>query len=294
MTESGAGLSMYHISPREVRIGTVLEPEPKIKFRRGASLVSCELGRPKGGIGKRHDWIRGEIRSFSKGSRRRVLRLLASIKRSQVPVFCTLTYPDIFPEDPKIWKRHLDRFFKRLIRRFPEAVVIWRLERKPRLSGENQGEIAPHFHFLAYNVPYYVLLRWMSLAWYESVGSGDSRHFNAGTRVEQVRSVNGVMYYTSKYICKAENLELEGIGRIWGVIGRSELPNLQGEYEVIELDSKSAMMILRYMRRRGSELYKKGRYIGRRKVPGWGIKYTLICDSEFWYSALPKIRDLAN
>jgi hypothetical protein len=219
--------------------------------------------------------------------------MLASIKRSFVPVFCTMTYPDIFPDDPRVWKKHLDRFFKRLIRKFPNAVVIWRLERKKRKTGVNKGKLAPHFHFLAYNVPYFAILGWMAGAWYESVGSGDPRHFNAGTGVEQVRSVNGVMYYTSKYISKAENLELEGIGRIWGVIGRSELPNLQGEYEVIELDPKSAMMILRYMRRRGSELYKKGRYIGRRKVPGWGVKYTLICDSEFWYNALPKIQSLA-
>ena len=290
MTNQGTGLSMYHISPQKPS-GRVFEAAPKIKFRRGASLVSCELGKIQGGFGKKHTWTRGVIKSFSKGSRRRVLRLVASLKRAIAPVFVTLTYPDYFPENPHEWKKHLDSFFKRVLRRYPQAIVIWRLERKQRKTGDNIGEIAPHFHLLVYKVPYLSLLKWVSGAWYEVVKSGDPRHFNAGTRVEPVRSVRGVLYYTSKYICKQENDILEGIGRTWGIVGRDELPGIQGEFQVIELDYKTALTILRYMRHKGSEFYKKGRYIGRRKIPKWGVKYTLIGDSEFWYSALPKIQN---
>ena len=290
MTSEGLGLSMYHISPQKPS-GQVFEVAPKIKFRRGASLVSCELGKIQGGFGKKHTWTRGVIKSFSKGSRRRVLRLVASLKRAIAPVFVTLTYPDYFPENPQEWKKHLDSFFKRVLRRYPQAIVIWRLERKQRKTGDNIGEIAPHFHLLVYKVPYLSLLKWVSGAWYEVVKSEDPRHFNAGTRVEPVRSVRGVLYYTSKYICKQENDILEGIGRTWGIVGRDELPGIQGEFQVIELDYKTALTVLRYMRHKGSEFYKKGRYIGRRKIPKWGVKYTLIGDSEFWYSALPKIQN---
>jgi len=289
MSSEGAGLSMYHISPQKVTGGGVFYPEPKISFRRGASLVSCQLGVAKGGRGRGHAWVRGEIENFSKGSRRRVLRLVASLKRSAVPLFCALTYPDLFEPNPRMWKKHLDSFFKRVLRKYPHAVIVWRLEPKRRKTGVNAGNIAPHFHFLAYNIPYYSFLGWLSGAWYEVVKSGDPKHFNAGTRVEPVRSVRGVLYYTSKYICKAENIPLPGWGRFWGVVNREELPKVQGEFEVVQLDERTALQVLRYMRRLGSMCYKRGRYIGRRKIPGWGAKYTLICDSEFWYKTLPKI-----
>ena len=304
-TRTAAGLSMYHISPQR---GAILAPEPKISFRRGASLVSCELGKSQGLKGKRHDWKRGAIERFSKSSRRRVLRLVSSLVRSMVPVFITLTYPDLFPEDERIWKKHLDNFFKRLLREFPSAVVIWRMEAKERKSGENRGKLAPHFHLLAYNVPFLALLSWIPRAWFEVVKSGDPRHYNAGTRVEQVRSVRGVLYYTAKYICKAENIPLPGWGRFWGIAGRrktlcgpdgkltvhDKLREIQGELEVMDLDANTARMILRYMRKIGSRLYHKGRYVGKRKVPGGGVKYTLICDAEQWRDRLPRLVELAN
>jgi len=166
---------------------------------------------------------------------------------------------------------------------------MWRMEAKVRKSGENQGKIAPHYHLLVWNVPYLCLLSWIPSGWFEVVGSGDPRHYNAGTRVEAVRSVKGVIYYTNKYICKAENFNLPGWGRYWGMINRQDLPGIQGEFEVIELDYKTAKTVLRYMRHLGSMCYKRGRYIGRRKVPGHNIKYTLTCDAEFWYKTLPKM-----
>lgn len=294
MTSGGAGLSMYHISPQKVAAGVYIEPEPKISFRRGASLVKVELGKVHGLKGRRVDWRRGMIKEFSKQSRRRMLRLVASLKRSVSPVFMTLTYPDIFPDDPKIWKKDLDDFFKRLLRRFPHAVGLWRLERKKRKTGVNSGKVAPHFHILVYNAAYIALLGWVSRAWFEVVGSGDPKHLNAGTRVEPVRSVRGVLYYTSKYICKAENDSMPGIGRAWGIVGREDLPGIQGEFQVLHIGGKAAMMILRMMHRRGAQLYRRGRYIGRRKIPRGGMAYTLICDAEFWYTALPKIQSLAG
>ena len=210
MSGADPGWSMYHISPQ--RVGNLCNPEPKITFRRGASLVSCELGKAKGGRGKRHDWIRGAITEFSKGARRRALRLVASLRRDIQPVFATLTYPDIFDSDPRRWKRDQDTLFKRILRRWPSAVIVWKMEPKKRKSGENKGVIAPHHHLLVYNVPFLPLLYWLAGAWYEVVGSKDDRHLKAGTRVELVRSVRGVLNYTAKYICKSEVLYPPWVG----------------------------------------------------------------------------------
>jgi hypothetical protein len=272
-------------------------PKAKVTFRRGASLVACDLGKPRSGFGRQHAWTRGAITKFSKGARRRALRLVASLRRDLRPSFVTLTYPDLFDQDPRRWKRDLDTFLKRLLRRWPSAVVFWKMEPKERKSGENKGKIAPHMHLLVYNVPWTHLLYWTKQAWFEVVGSGDPDHLAAGTRVEYVRSVRGVLNYTAKYICKSETYTLPGWGRYWGVVNRvpaegngGGLPALQGKIEVIELDPKAAMQVLRYMRHLGSMLYdKRGKYIGRRKVPKWGTKYTLICDAEYWFMTLPGI-----
>jgi hypothetical protein len=309
-----AGLSMYHIPPQAGAIfteppGMVDQPQPyngwgekklpkaKVTFRRKASLVACDLGQPQRCKGKRHEWMRGKIKEFSKGARRRALRLVASLRREIRPTFATLTYPDLFDTDPRRWKRDLEALFKRILHRWPAAVIIWKMEPKERKTGQNKGNIAPHFHLLIYNVPWTYLVHWMGRAWWEVVGSGNPDHLAAGTRVEAVRSVRGVLNYTAKYICKSESANLPGWGRYWGVVNRQPgegngggLPALQGKIEVIELDPEAAKIVLRYMRHLGGMIYdKRGKYIGRRKVPKWGTKYTLICDAEFWYEKLPGV-----
>lgn len=166
---------------------------------------------------------RGAVTGFSRKSRNRLLQKLAMLKRSELPLFVTLTYPGTFPVDPKDWKRHIDTFSKRFCRRFPNAGFIWKLE--PQKRG------APHFHLLAWDssltpVEFYAYLKnWIKTAWYEVVGSGDERHLRAGTGVEIVRSFQGVMYYASKYMSKAVDGEVWGHpGRWWGVVGRTNIP----------------------------------------------------------------------
>ena len=298
---SDAGLSMYHISPRKARAEKIKRQQaPRVTLWRGASLVSAELGKPQGLKGKRHEWKRGQISMFSKQSRRRVLRLVATLKRVALSSFVTLTYPDLFEKNPRIVKEHLDKFFKRMVRKFPEAIVIWRLEPMERKSGENKGEIAPHFHLLVWKADYKSLLQWLPENWYQVVGSNDRKHLMAGTSVEPVRSSRGVMYYTAKYICKAENYKLDGWGRYWGVVNRGtnekgkrdnhNLKTIQGQEITIDIDDVTAKTILRYMRRRASEVYRKGKFIGRRKFPKWGHKFTLVGDADFWEGAIAKMR----
>src|SRR5687768_12551385 len=76
---------------------------------------------------------RDRVRGFSRASRRNLLRRLASINRSAFKafkgriIFVTLTYPDEYPEDPELCKRHLKALRKRLQREFGTIAAFWRL-----------------------------------------------------------------------------------------------------------------------------------------------------------------------
>lgn len=139
------------------------------------------------------------------------------------PAMVTLTYPGKASEAwPEIWpqnfedvKIHLDRFKVKLIRKFPKAAFIWKLEFQKR------G--APHFHLLVFGVPYLpcsMVAQW----WYDIVGSRDQNHLEAGVEVTRVRSLNGVLTYVGKaYMGKAVEGGSEN-GRFWGIRNRKHYP----------------------------------------------------------------------
>lgn len=163
---------------------------------------------------------RREVRAFSYGSRRRLLSRMASVDQHEagLPLFLTLTYPREWSPDSRRWKRDQDAFQKRLVRRYPKAFGVWRLEFQER------G--APHFHLLVWGIPR-MDFDWLDAAWFETVESGDLRHLEAGCNCQKVLSWNGVMNYTAKYIAKeADEAEEhhEAVGRWWGVFGRDRFP----------------------------------------------------------------------
>ncbi len=194
--------------------------EPKLILRLGGSLVKVKtgLGGGSGGGG------RGSVVGFSSASRRRLMRVIASLERGERPIFVTMTYPDIFPAELDKWKRDIDVFGKRLARRQPQAGFLWRIEFKERKSGTSAGMIAPHFHLLVYGAGYRDLLGWVPAAWWKVVGSGDEDHLRVGTRVERIHSWGGVMRYVGKYIAKEDDYPVDWQGRVWGVVGRASLP----------------------------------------------------------------------
>jgi len=168
--------------------------------------------------GGRGGGVRGKVRGFSRGSRRRLLDLLNKVRREHVAagLFVTLTYPGVWDDSWETWKRDIDTFGKRLLRRYPGASFVWRLEYQKR------G--APHFHLLVFGVPL-IPHKWLARSWYEIVGSGDERHLAAGTEVKRVRRFRSVIAYAAKYISKeqgADDARCEG--RVWGVVGRANLP----------------------------------------------------------------------
>ena len=142
-----------------------------IKMWDGGSKIEVKRERYK--IPQRGGGMRSAVKEFTYNSRRRLMRKIAGLLRDVLPLFVTLTYPEIYPTDSKIYKEHLRRFGIYLRRRYPRAAFIWRLEFQKR------G--APHYHLLVYNVPrtgkeLRAFRAWLSLTWYHLVDSGDEKH----------------------------------------------------------------------------------------------------------------------
>lgn len=223
------GLSSAHISTQRFHVGGSVAQN---------RLREASGGRPGGG------GLRGEIVEFSRASRRRLLTLLNSINKNEIkrPLFVTLTYPASWPESPREWKKHLERFRSRIVRRYGKFPVIWRLE--------YQRRGAPHFHLLMFApLDLGELIPFVARSWAESVASGDDKHLVAGTRCEIVASWRGVNSYAAKYMGKLEQLQpgQESPGRFWGVWYKNLLPISAIETPIsVEAATKIRRAMVRY------------------------------------------------
>ena len=248
---AGAGLSTVHIGPQS-----------EVTLWDGGGLASVKRAdrlKPPGPGG-----IRGRVQVFSRGARRRMLRLLATLLRASVPLFVTLTYPGIFPDQPAEYKGHWRAWVKRLRRRWPGAALVWRLE--------FQRRGAPHFHAFVWGVSFGELLEFTGQSWFEVVGSGDDRHLRAGTRVEKIRDWRGASSYASKYLSKVDGEIVAGVGRWWGIENREGLPFAVAV--VVSLSHQEAQTLLRYWRR-----------FARVKSRDYKA-LTVFCDAGQWFTAI--------
>jgi len=174
---------------------------------------------------------RGCVHGFSVGSRRRLRRKLLEIDWSVVECsWLTVTY-HLRWGDWRDWKRDLQAFAKRLMRRWGNGLLgwVWRLEFQER------G--APHFHVIllwrqGYRLPKGVLQAWSSRSWGQVIGTEHDldaqRH---GVRVEDVGPGRGGLGRLLGYLvsemgkvrqCRLvdrESGELLATGRVWGVVG---------------------------------------------------------------------------
>jgi len=174
---------------------------------------------------------RGQVTEFSAGSRRRMMRKLAKMRGLEWGYFATLTYPDNFPKDPNRWHRDCKVLNQRLQRLSWQSFGMWRLELKPRQSGEYEGWLAPHFHLLIFPVnplnkpKLAVIRRWLKLAWYEIAHDGDSNQGSAGTQIDAIENRRHAASYCSKYAAKIDGAFsiVANIGRHWGVWGDMDI-----------------------------------------------------------------------
>ena len=266
-------LSTAHISPE------VNKKLPNIEYYEGASIFKASPGGTGEQIG---GGVRGQIDGFSYASRRRLMQTIGKVRRdADLPAFVTLTYPFDFPEDPKVVKRDLDNFFKRLRRKFKnEAGAIWKME--PQERG------AAHFHLMIWGADLQELKAWVPAAWFEVAGQGDTKHFfwhmgmlgNGNEHcVQQVRSFAGVWSYAAKYLGKSFLIAGWGaVGRFWGVFNRGKIPF--GEKVVLEVSKAKTTVVLRYMRRFMRVSRSAGRLKKRITVRKGGL--SMFCDASQW------------
>lgn len=192
--------------------------------RKGRLLRLATRGEPRP---KAKEWKRGRVTGFSARSRARIFQKMATVERSAYrgALFLTLTYPRVFPHDPKVWKAHLDVFGKEVRKKYPRCSMIWKLEPQPRRK-------APHFHLLIFGVQF-IPHDWFKATWYLTVDSGSWYHLEHGAFVVAIENPEMGMRYVGKYIAKqvwdvdtetGEVTDWEYPGRWWGVIGRKHLP----------------------------------------------------------------------
>jgi hypothetical protein len=191
----------------------------------------------------------------------------------------------------------------------------------------NVGKVAPHFHWLLWNVPrkfdfkpesgkwakisqvrdgtwretvrFYDgdkiatvvnqvsgqdrFTEWLSRNWYDVAGTGDLKHYNAGTNVKVLTSKREVFFYVSKYMGKAEaEAGCECPGRFWGVVNPKNIP--MGERKVIACTGKQAVQLMRFMRRYVHAVTQRKYRFNR-----WSM--SCMCDADFWLERFPGLLD---
>ena len=245
----------------------------------GAAVKAKGKSTEGGGGGER-----GQVLGFSDESRRRLGLLFASlpedaIKRSN---FITLTLPDeALPMTGQAFKRLLDTFGKRFLRRFPSAALIWKMEPQTRKSGELLGDVVPHLHLIAIGDTGSVrdLRLWAAENWFQVVGTGLDKHFKAGTQViEAYGTARSIAWYVSKYAGKRIEDELARAfgwaGRYWGVIGRANLP--EAPSAAVHLSGREVHHLKRYARRWLSTMPSGSHYAKRVASMDVGLGFSLM------------------
>jgi hypothetical protein len=140
-----------------------------------------------------------------------------------------LTYPEEYPADGRIVKRHWANLRRRLESVGPAGLWVLEFQRRG----------APHIHALSSRLPGRLVNRktgeridfrsWLSNTWARIVdarnedGEPDLKHLVAGTRVELLREKHAAAAYAAKYASKWEQKEVpegfQNVGRFWGTYG---------------------------------------------------------------------------
>lgn len=178
---------------------------------------------------------RSQVKTFSRASRLRLLKILARIDfaKAEPALFITLTLPD---RENQYTRKELNtyrylflRYTEKELRR--KVSAIWRIEWKERKTGISVGEERPHFHLMLFGV------KWLAHAkvngfWKKSIGKDGY----VRTEVQRMRSERECGSYVAKYCAKSEDSSLVNAaylnsrqpGRHWG-IHRKNLLSMHSE-----------------------------------------------------------------
>lgn len=170
--------------------------------------LSENVNRNGGNYGKR-----GKIEIFSQESRYRLFRLFHSLEFRRW-TFCTLTYGETLPPDPRECKVHLKAYRRAFERRYGKVRGVWRMELQER------G--AAHFHILYLDPPFVPIAEWNRL-WDDCSHRPIAERYGNSVDIEvgwRQADSDVVSKYLGKYIGKPDQRidEDESIsyGRWWG------------------------------------------------------------------------------
>ncbi len=158
-------------------------------------------------------------------------------KGKDVPHFRALAWgiPDEIPIRPRrgAWVK---------VRRTASGWLVEMLHR-------NESGVPVAVHTLRFPTEFQWPVReWLSATWYEAVGSGDIRHWLAGTNLSEMESMGGVRFYVSKYMAKECDGRSEWAkGRWWGARRKGNIP--WGRRVVLEANRRQVNQLLRIARR---------------------------------------------
>lgn len=149
---------------------------------------------------------RGSVREFSMGSIKRfkfILRNTIHLMNFEA----ALTYPNEYPNDGLIIKKHFHRMRSRL--NYKGYKYIWTLEFQKR------G--APHFHML---LDREIEKSTLAKMWFDIVKSGDEKHLDRGVHIAKIKTKEGMLHYFTSYLSKQDQksvpYEFQNVGRFWG------------------------------------------------------------------------------
>lgn len=222
----------------------------------GISFIK-RLNPAKGGNG---GGKRASVKNFTQASRKRLLQKMATYRHMDDGYFATFTYPGKFDYTWRECKTHLSALRKRILYKYPQARVIWRMEVKPRLSGASIGEPVPHYHLLLFGFPYghEAELETELGAWWNEIANNHPEDYAViRSEVTQIRSRSHAVYYASKYAAKPDDGYNEGFGRHWGVFGLwDETMSMSINLTMVEM-LQLKRLIRSWMKSRGKQAIAK-------------------------------------
>jgi len=160
---------------------------------------------------------KGDITTFSKSSRLRVMRKLNRVQGQLLgdPIFITLTHRHGTMSTEKFQYAFLKKFAPKLKEIIPDLAVMWRLE--PHRNGK------PHYHLIAWSFRKKIKLkseyyaRQIRKAWRDAIDQHDRSAELYACKVIPLGSFRKTMSYVSKYVAKEDDQISQQIeGRRWG------------------------------------------------------------------------------
>ncbi len=146
-----------------------------------------------------------DIRTFSSNSRRRFIKQMAKINLQMYgkPLFVTLTYHNVYPDNSKDLQKQLNYFLTLLRTAKLRYHYVWRLEFQER------G--APHFHLILFPLKesnpdkLYIYKNNILKMWRTSLYDWDESMQLFSVDVKMLKGKKHIFQYISKYAAKKDN-----------------------------------------------------------------------------------------